>query len=125
MIKKQVDKMIQLSVSLKEAILLDIEDVKMAQHENLLTRNDYKLELIQNISEAQEELNQLLIEAIQNEQDVEQYREIVEELEVNLTQLYELNGKLASIVLPVKQMYKQIIDDISDINGGALFEVRA
>ena len=58
-------------------------------------------------------------------EDINDYRDIVDNLEYHLRELYELNGKLASIVLPVKQMYKEIIDDITVANGGTLFEVTA
>lgn len=125
MIRNQVNDMIKIATSLKEALLLDIEDIKIANHENLLTRNEKKLQFINEINESQERLNQLLVQAIQNNEDVNQYRDVVDLLEENLKELYTLNGKLASIVLPVKQMYKDIIDDITIANGGSLFEVRA
>ena len=117
--------MIELAIALKKDIALDIEDVQLANHEKLLERNDEKLELMKNISDAHQVLNGLLSDAIQNNVDVNQYRNIVDTLEEHLRELYELNGKLASIVLPVKQMYKDIIDDITRLNGGALFEVNA
>jgi len=125
MIIKQVSKMIDLSVQLKEAIIKDINDVQEAEHEKLLERNSLKLELMQTISDSHTELNNLLANAIQNGEDVNEYRDIVNMLEDHLHELYELNGKLASIVLPVKQMYKDIIDEISLNNGGSLFEVNA
>jgi hypothetical protein len=125
MIETKVQTMINQAIDLKNAILIDIEDVKNAKHENLLERNDDKLELMQNISKAHEELNILLAQAIQNDVDVNIYRDIVNTLELHLKELYELNGKLASIVLPVKQMYKDIIDEISSSNGGTLMEVNA
>ena len=125
MIIEQVSKMIDLSVELKKAILQDIEDVKNAEHEKLLQRNENKLSLMQNISDSHEQLNVILSNAIQNGEDVNEYRDIVNMLEKHLYELYELNGKLASIVLPVKQMYKDIIDEISLNNGGNLFEVKA
>jgi len=125
MIENQVDKMINIAILLKEAINADIEDVKAANHEKLLERNDVKLELMQNISDSHTELNNLLSQAMQNGEDINKYRSCVDNLEEHLKELYDLNGKLASIVLPVKQMYKQIIDDISAINGGSLFEVSA
>jgi hypothetical protein len=125
MIETKVQTMINQAIDLKNAILIDIEDVKNAKHENLLERNDDKLELMQNISKAHEELNILLAQAIQNDVDVNIYRDIVNTLELHLKELYELNGKLASIVLPVKQMYKDIIDEISSANGGTLMEVNA
>ena len=53
------------------------------------------------------------------------YREEINLLENNLKELYELNGYLASIVLPVKEMYKDIIEDLTKLNGGNLIEVMA
>jgi len=50
----------------------------------------------------------------------------VDSLEDDLKQLYELNGKLASIVLPIKQMYKEMVDDLTEQNGGgSLIDVKA
>ena len=125
MITLQVNRMITMAISLKEAIKEDIDDVKMANHEKLLDRNEIKLQLMQDISSSHQELNELLADAMQNGEDINNYRDIVNKLEEHLRELYELNGKLASIVLPVKQMYKEIIDDITRINGGSVFEVIA
>jgi len=125
MINVKVNEMIELAKSLKNSIISDIDDVKNANHEKLLERNDIKLSLMQEISNSHSELNVLLSDAIQNGEDVDNFREDVNSLEEHLRELYELNGKLAAIVLPVKQMYKDIIDEISANNGGTLFEVRA
>jgi hypothetical protein len=125
MVKVQVVKMINMATQLKEAISLDIEDVKNANHEKLLERNDIKLQLMQDINEAQNALNQMLATEISNGVDVNIYRDDVDVLETHLRELYELNGKLASIVLPVKEMYRQIIEEITAINGGSLIEVTA
>jgi len=125
MIEKKVKTMIDQAIKLKESISLDIVDVKEALHENLVQRNELKLELMEDISNSHQELNEMLAQAINDGVDVDIYRDIVYELEVHLRELYELNGKLASIVLPVKQMYKDIIDDITLNNGGTLLEVNA
>ncbi|MDX9743603.1 MAG: hypothetical protein RBT59_07305 [Arcobacteraceae bacterium] len=125
MIKSQVNRMINLAVALKSAISEDIKDVKSANHEKLLERNDEKLELMIQISESQKVLNQILVDEINKGADIDQFRDDVDLLEFHLRELYELNGKLASIVLPVKEMYRQIIDEITEQNGGMLFEVRA
>ena len=125
MIKNQVNYMIELAVALKNAISEDIKDVRNANHERLLERNNEKLELMTNIAEAQKVLNQILVSEIENGSDIDNFREDVDLLEFHLRELYELNGKLASIVLPVKEMYRQIIEDITSNNGGTLFEVRA
>ena len=125
MIEQKVQNMIKQAIHLKESIQLDIEDVLNAQHENLVQRNDLKLELMQNISKSHDELNDLLVQAMNDDIDVNQYRDTVNELELHLRELYELNGKLASLVLPIRQMYKEIIDDITIQNGGSLLEVNA
>ena len=125
MIELKIKTMIEQATQLKNNIILDINDVKEAKHENLLERNDKKLEMMENISKSHEELNNLLANEINNGIDVNIYRDLVNILEVNLRELYELNGKLASLVLPVKQMYKDIIDEITLNNGGSLIEVNA
>jgi hypothetical protein len=125
MIKSQVNRMINLAIALKNAIAEDIKDVRNANHEKLLERNDEKLELMMQITESQKVLNQILTDEINRGTDINQFRDDVDLLEFHLRELYELNGKLASIVLPVKEMYRQIIDEITTQNGGMLFEVRA
>jgi len=125
MIKSQVNRMINLAIALKNAIAEDIKDVRNANHEKLLERNDEKLELMMQITESQKVLNQILTDEINRGIDINQFRDDVDLLEFHLRELYELNGKLASIVLPVKEMYRQIIDEITTQNGGMLFEVRA
>ena len=52
------------------------------------------------------------------------YADILNDLEKELQQLYTLNDSLASIVLPVNEIYKEILDDISNEQGN-LVEVNA
>ena len=125
MIKDIVKNMVDIVQDLQNDILLDIEDIKKANHEKLLDRNDIKLEKMDQIASLKEELNSALVDEVQAGGDVDRYREDVDLLEENLVHLSKLNGKLASIVLPVKEMYKGIIDDITKANGGTLLEVRA
>ena len=58
------------------------------------------------------QLNEELVKAMQSGEDVNIYREKIDSLETDLRDLYQLNGKLASIVLPVKQMYKEMVDEL-------------
>ncbi len=125
MIPQIIIKMIEIVELLKQNILDDIEDVKQANHEKLLDRNDIKLDYMEQIASLKEELNQNLIQELQAGVDVDKYRVNVDNLETHLMELSSLNTRLAAIVLPVKEMYKEIIDDISRANGGSLFEVRA
>jgi len=125
MIKDIVEKMIKTVEDLQSDILEDIEDVKLANHEKLLDRNDIKLEKMEAIASFKEQLNIALVQAVQTGADVDQYRDDVNILEEHLLQLSKLNARLAAIVLPVKEMYKEIIDEITSANGGTLIEVRA
>ncbi len=125
MIKTQINNMIDLANRLQNAIKQDIEDVRKANHEKLLDRNDEKLDLMMRIASEQKVLNQLLSDEISRGSDIDIFRDDVDLLESSLVELYKLNGKLAAIVLPVKEMYRQIIEDITRHNGGSLFEVNA
>ena len=125
MIDDIIDNMLITASKLKNAILLDIEDVKNANHSNLLERNSLKQDWMILISNQKSELNQALANAINAGEDVNSYRDKFNYLEEKLKELYELNGKLASIVLPVKEMYKEIVEEITQKNGGSIVEVRA
>ncbi len=125
MIQNTISNMIKVVNELQQAILDDIEDVKHANHEKLLDRNDIKLEQMEQIAQYKEQLNSQLVQAVQGGEDVDIYRQDVDDLEVQLIELSKLNTKLAAIVLPVKEMYKDIINEITKANGGSLLEIRA
>ena len=110
---------------LKESIEQDILDIKDAKHEELLKRNDRKHILIEEITNLKVQLNQELVKKIQEGVDVNIYRANVDFLEIQLKELYELNKKLASIVLPVQQMYKELVSEITAANGGRIFDIKA
>jgi hypothetical protein len=125
MIKTIVSNMIKAVQDLQYNLILDIEDVKQANHEQLLDRNDIKLVKMEDIASLKKQLNIALSDAIKNGIDVNIFREDVNNLEDELLNLSKLNTKLASIVLPVKEMYKDMINDIQKANGGSVIEVRA
>ncbi|QKF59952.1 hypothetical protein ACN2EN_10010 [Aliarcobacter lanthieri] len=125
MVDKIVDDMQTLINELKNAINLDIEDIKASRHEELLQRNDQKHYIINNIMDKKGELNIALSKLIQQNVDVNIYRAKVDNLEENLKDLYELNKKLANIVLPIKQMYKDLLEDLSSYSGGQFFDIKA
>lgn len=125
MIEDIIKKMSELIVDLKSSINQDIEDIKAAKHEELLKRNDEKHIMIDEITNLKAQLNKELISKIQEGIDVNIYRQSVDLLEVELKDLYELNKKLASIVLPVQQMYKELVSEISAANGGQFFDIKA
>ncbi len=110
---------------LHSSIILDIEDVKKARHESLVQRNNVKLDLMDTLSDLKQKLNEELSKEYQNGVDITVYKNSIDELEEQLGELYRANGKLAAIVLPVKEMYKEIIEELSSQNGGSLVEVMA
>ena len=125
MIEKIIENMLTLIVKLKNSITQDIEDIKLAKHEELLKRNDEKHMIIDEITSLKATLNKELMAKIQEGVDVNIYRQSVDLLEIQLKELYELNKKLASIVLPVQQMYKDLVEEISVANGGNFFDIKA
>lgn len=125
MIDETIQRMSELVKNLQTSIELDMQDVKDAKHEALLSRNDEKHYMINEITELKAKLNQELVEKMQEGVDVNIYRESVDSLEIELKNLYELNKKLASIVLPVQQMYKELVEEITVANGGNIFDVKA
>ncbi len=112
--------MIELVVKMQNYINLDIEDIKKARHEALLDRNDEKQIMIEQIAQYKQELNQEIVKEMQRGVDVNIYRDYVDNLENELKNLYKLNRKLAQIVEPIQKMYKDIVEDISDNNGGTV-----
>ena len=124
-ISKLSNKVASLVNELKESINQDIIDIKAAKHEELLKRNDRKHILIEEITNLKVQLNQELVKKIQEGVDVNIYRANVDFLEIQLKELYELNKKLASIVLPVQQMYKELVSEITAANGGRIFDIKA
>jgi len=125
MIEEIVKEMLELTLGMQDVICQDIEDVKFARHERLLARNEMKQLAMQQIVDKKYILNTNLATAYQNGIDINIYRDMVDNLETELTKLYQLNSRLGSIVLPVRQMYKQIVDEITENNGGVLYDVRA
>ncbi len=125
MIENTIKDMSALIIKLKNSILQEIEDIKAAKHEELLKRNDEKHIMIEDITLLKAQLNKELMTKIQEGVDVNIYRESVDQLEIELKELYELNRRLASIVLPVQQMYKDLVSEISEANGGKFFDIKA
>ena len=125
MINDTITQLKEITNTLYISILEDIEDVKKANHESLVERNDIKLKLMDKLTSLKQQLNEELATEYNAGKDISVYRESVDELELDLRKLYQANGKLASIVLPVKEMYKEIIEEITATNGGSLVEVRA
>ena len=125
MVSKIISDISNLVNELKTSINQDILDIKEAKHEGLLTRNDEKHHMIDEIMNLKVELNKELMAKIQEGEDVNIYRQSVDALELQLKELYELNKKLASIVLPVQQLYKDLVSEITTANGGQIFDIKA
>lgn len=124
MIKNITDEMSSLVLKMKDLINKDIEDIKAARHEKLLDRNDDKQEYMNQIIELRQTLNDELVKKMQDGIDINIYRNDVDALEEELKDLHKLNAKLASIVLPIKQMYKDIVDELTSQSGGNIIEIK-
>jgi len=125
MVEKNVNDMIELVKKMQKYINQDIEDIKKAKHEALLDRNDEKHNLIEQITNYKQQLNEDIVAEMKKGVDVNIYREQIDTLENELKNLYKLNRKLAQIVEPIQKMYKDIVEEISDNNGGTVFNVTA
>lgn len=124
MVSKKVDDMLLIVLKMQKTIKEDIEDIKEAKHENLLNRNDLKQEFIDEIVKLKVSLNNELVEAVKKGIDISSFKEKIDNLEDELRNLYKLNTKLASIVLPIQQMYKEIVDDITDHTGRSILDIK-
>jgi hypothetical protein len=80
MVAELINEMLEQTIKLQGHILEDIEDIKAANHEKLLDRNEDKLEMMQNLASKKEDLNKALHLAIQNNEDINQYRTSVDQL---------------------------------------------
>ncbi len=125
MINNTVDELNKITLELIKSVKLDIEDVKKADHESLVERNFIKLDLMDNLTALKQQLNEELSSEYKKGVDISIHKDNIDKLEDKLKELYYANGKLASIILPVKEMYKDIIDEITAKNGGILVEVMA
>ncbi len=125
MIEKTIENMTLKVEKLYEYIKQDIEDVKQAKHLELQKRNSSKEILIQDIAELKSKLDEQLVEKIQDGFDVNIYRASVDKLEEDLKKLYELNTNLSHLVLPIKKMYEELVEEITELNGGKIFDVKA
>lgn len=125
MIEKIVNEIITEVNLLIGLINEDIEDIKKANNDSLLERNDFKLEKIAKIKELKEELNREIIKKIKNGENVNKFKPIVDVLEEKLKELYRKNKKLSSIVSPMKNLYNELIEEISANNGGKVIDVKA
>lgn len=125
MVNEIIDEMTTLVTKMQGYIKQDIEDIKQGKHEQLLNRNEEKEFMIEKIANYKKKLNQEIVNQLQNGVDVNIYRDEVDNLEEELKNLYKLNRKLALIVEPIQQMYKEIVNEITEKNGGNIFHVKA
>jgi len=121
MLLQNINKMIALTKQLQEYVEQDIVDVKSANHNSLFERNAIKTIKMDELLTAKKAISSQLSS---DSNELYAYADILNDLEKELQQLYTLNDSLASIVLPVNEIYKEILDDISNEQGN-LVEVNA
>lgn len=125
MIKKIAVDMINSVIELQNAIKDDLEDIKNAKHDDLLQRNDVKNSIITNITNLKADLNAELIKELKEGKDVNIYKNDIDALETQLQELYLLNKQLATVVLPIKKIYQDLVDEIEMTSGRKAFEYKA
>jgi len=122
MINSLVLEMLDIISQIQDMFILDIADIKEARHELLLERDAQKQELMIILEPMQKELNLALMQALENEEDMDVYKPIIDTLEFELKQLYEANKKFAKIVMPIMELYHDIFEEIAQSGGGNIFE---
>jgi hypothetical protein len=118
MVDNVISQMVHLASEIQEMIKEDLEDVKKANHEGLSSRNDDKLEKMTKLVSLKEELNMELAKALQSGEDLNIYRDRVNTLEEEVHEVYDLNTRLANVVLPLQVMYKELVEEFTEQNGG-------
>ena len=125
MIFEIITKMKQSANAMKEILDQDMQDVKNANHKGLIERLEAKENIMQTLSDLKIELNSALVKAYQSGIDLNMYRESINDLESELVGIYNLNKNLGMVILPIKEMYRELAEELSEINGGSLYEIKA
>lgn len=125
MIEQTIKDMNECVLKLQNMIEQDLEDVKKANHKKLSDRNVEKQDYMEKIINYKKELNAEIIKLLKANSDVNQYRQSIDDLEFQLKKLFDLNRKLGQIVLPIRDMYKNIVDEITSNTGGNIIEIKA
>ncbi|PAF49967.1 hypothetical protein BKH41_01325 [Helicobacter sp. 12S02232-10] len=105
--------------SLIELTQADINDIKIANHENIFQRNFKKQELIKSFENKKNLIDQEIIRLKNKFPDKslgelmdEQSSELLGEMKKNLQDLKELNASYARIVFAVSEFYSSLIQKI-------------
>jgi hypothetical protein len=114
---KDIINNIDLLISL---IDLDITELKTGNSDNMIERNNQKQKLVNDIKYTKTEIDTYIIQQIQQGNNVEQYRSIIDTIESKLQILNKTNSKLAYIILPLKDMYDGIINDFFKDNQSSI-----
>lgn len=125
MIEQTIKDMNECVLKLQNMIEQDLEDVKKANHKKLSDRNIEKQDYMEKIINYKKELNAEIIKLLKANSDVNQYRQSIDDLEFELKKLFELNRKLGQIVLPIRDMYRNIVNEITSNTGGNIIEIKA
>ncbi len=112
MVKIYSIQIIELIDKLIELINKDIEELGSANSDNLMKRNEQKQVLVNDIKIMKNNLDSALKECVKSGNNIEQFRDIVNMVESKLEELKQRNNQLAYIMLPLKEMYDNIIKDL-------------
>lgn len=125
MINNTISKMQEVIDSLLKCIEEDLQDIRSAKHESLMNRNAKKEKLMRELQETRASLAHLLQGAVKNGEDVEKYRVSINQVEENLKKLHKENSKLAAVVIPVKEMYQELMDEVKNSGQINIMDIKA
>lgn len=125
MINNIIDEMMFSVKKLQEMIVEDLDDVKKAKHQSLSERNSLKQDYMDKIIKYKKNLNEEIVKLLKANEDVNIYREKIDNLELELKKLFELNRKLGQVVLPIRDMYREIVKEVTKDSGGNIIEIKA
>jgi len=113
MIKKYIENAIKDIKKLYELTLLDIEDSKNANHDNIANRVDQKNHLTISFETNKSLLNEEL-SRLPNLEDglTSEDKELLEELKENLKLLKEKNKEYAKYVIKLNEFYTSLFDEM-------------
>ncbi len=106
----------------------DIEDIKLAKHEQVFSRTKQKDNLITSFGAKKSALDNQLVSLVQSNPDKkleniisEEDAKLLEEMKTSLQELQSLNKKYAKFVVAVSEFYNSLMDKMfpSENNGYA------
>jgi cellulose biosynthesis protein BcsQ len=110
-------------VDIRSLVLLidqDINDLKTGGSKEVLSRNKLKQELINNIINYKKNIDIQLKNEYKLFNNIDKYKDNINNIEIELSYLNQKNNELAYILLPLKDLYDNIIQDFFHQNNSTV-----